>query len=233
MPLRLDLENVVQFFTFLSPIFISVFLLLQSAMKGDIKGIIWIFGSFFAWIIGMALKSMFHKFDDRAVAAAARNGNVPPGTRRWQRQPIRMDWPVMPGAQAGTRNVPDYCSVFSGPFSNHVIYNTSMPSLNALFHAFTITYIAMGVGSNPKPNAGGITFLTILGILALINWAFRVRLYCDKLLDIFVGAVLGTACGVGWFFAVYGINPTWVYYGKEEEKGKCVLGKQKFQCTYD
>ena len=49
-----------------------------------------------------------------------------------------------------------------------------------------LTYIAMGVASNPKPNIGGITFLNNW-FLALINWAFRVRLYCDKLLDIGVG----------------------------------------------
>ena len=232
MPLQLDLENVIQFFTFLSPIFISVFLLFQSAMKGDIKGIIWIIGSFLAWVIGMALKSMFHKWDDSKVAAFVNRGQqVPVGTRKWQRQPIRFDWPIMPGSTAN--NTPDYCSVFSGPFSNSAIYNTSMPSLNALFHSFTIAYIAMGVGSNPKPNPGGITFLVILGILALINWAFRVRLYCDKMLDIFVGAALGAGCGIGWFFAIHALNPTWTYYGKEEEKGKCVLGKQKFQCTYD
>ena len=69
MPLQLDLENVLQFFTFLSPIFISVFLLFQSIMKGDIKGIVWMLGSFIAWIFGMAVKSMFHKMDNNAVAA--------------------------------------------------------------------------------------------------------------------------------------------------------------------
>ena len=151
MPLQLDLENVLQFFTFLSPIFISVFLLFQSAMKGDMKGIAWIIGSFVAWILGMALKSMFHKWDDGRVASFVNRGQpVPTGIRRWQRQPIRFDWPIMPGSTAN--NTPDYCSVFSGPFSNATIYNTSMPSLNAVFHAFTLTYIAMGVASNPKPN---------------------------------------------------------------------------------
>ena len=232
MPLQLDLENVIQFFTALSPIFISVFLLLRSAMQSDLKGIVWIIGSFLAWVVGMGFKSMFHKLDDNRVAAFVRRGqNVPVGTRRWQRQPIRMDWPIMPGSTAN--NTPDYCSVFSGPFSNAAIYNTSMPSLNAVFHAFTFTYILMGVTSNPKPNPGGITFLIILGILATINWAFRVRLYCDKILDLALGAILGAACGFGWFIAINTLNPTWTYYGKEEEKGKCVLGKQKFQCTYD
>ena len=232
MPLQLDLENVLQFFTFLSPIFISTFLLFQSAMRGNIKGIVWIFGSFLAWVFGMALKSMFHKWDSNKVASLVRRGeNVPAGTRRWQRQPIRMDWPIMPGSTRN--NTPDYCSVFAGPFSNHEIYNTSMPSLNAIFHAFTITYIGMGVGHNPHPSPEGITFVVILGILALINWAFRVRLYCDKGLDILVGATFGIALGIAWFYAIFSWQPTWVYYGKEEEKGKCVLGKQKFQCTYD
>jgi len=168
MPLQLDLENVLQFFTFLSPIFISVFLLFQSIMKGDVKGIVWMLGSFIAWILGMAIKSMFHKLDDNAVAAlVSRGANVPAGTRKWQRTPIRMNMPVMPGSTRN--NTPDYCSVFSGPFSNSLIYNTSMPSLNALFHAFTITYIAFGVANNPHPSANGITFLIILGITAIIN----------------------------------------------------------------
>ena len=232
MPLQLDLENVLQFFTFLSPIFISVFLLFQSIMKGDVKGIVWMLGSFIAWIFGMAVKSMFHKMDDNAVAAfVARGANVPAGTRKWQRTPIRMDMPVMPGATRN--NTPDYCSVFSGPFSNSLIYNTSMPSLNALFHAFTITYIAFGVANNPHPSSNGIAFLIMLGITAIVNWLFRWRLYCDNPLDIFVGAALGVLFGFAWFQAIFNWQPTWVYYGKEEEKGKCVLGKQKFKCTYD
>jgi hypothetical protein len=55
---------------------------------------------------------------------------------------------------------------------------------------------------------------------------------CDKGLDILLGLVLGAACGVGYYFAVVSTNPTWTYYGKEK-KGKCVLGTQKFRCTYN
>ena len=65
-------------------------------MKGDLKGIVWIIGSFLAWIIGMIMKTMFHKWDDNKVASLVRNGqNVPAGTRKWQRTPIRMNMPVM------------------------------------------------------------------------------------------------------------------------------------------
>jgi len=123
--------------------------------------------------------------------------------------------------------------VFNGPFHSSDIDNTSFPSLNAVFHAFTITYIAYGVGSNPNPNPGGILLVIVLGISALINWAFRLQLYCDKLKDIFAGIVVGVGSGVAWYHLINLMNPTWVYYGKEEQKGKCVLGAQKFRCSYD
>ena len=40
----------------------------------------------FSLVIGMALKSMFHKWDDSKVAAFVNRGQqVPVGTRKWQR----------------------------------------------------------------------------------------------------------------------------------------------------
>ena len=169
--------------------------------------------------------------DDSKVRKAGTAGNLRPGLRTFQRTPVNHDWPMHPGTTRN--NTPDYCSVFEGPWYNNTVQNTSMPSLNALFHAFTITYIAFGVANNPHPSSNGIAFLIILGITAIVNWLFRWRLYCDNPLDIFVGAALGVLFGFAWFQAIFNWQPTWVYYGKEEEKGKCVLGKQKFQCTYD
>ena len=93
-----------------------------------------------------------------------------------------------------------------------------MPSLNAIFHSFTIAYIAMGVGENPIAPPGGITLVIVLGILAMINWFYRVILYCDRMLDVFVGLALGAGLGVGWFYAIKAMNPTWVYYGKEKKR---------------
>ena len=43
---------------------------------------------------------------------------------------------------------------------------------------------------------------------------------------------VGGGAGVGWYYAINAVNPTWTYYGGEK-KGKCVLGKQKFRCTYN
>ena len=224
MALSLDIVNILQFYTFLSPILISVFLLFQSVMKGNLKGIAWIIGSFVAWIVGMGFKSMFKKQDDA----------LGPGEKRkWDRPDMKNSSYINIMAGATATGVPDYCKVFRGPFSSDTIELTSIPSLNAIFHAFTISYIAMGVGSNPTPSTEGIIFLIVIGILAIINCIFRVYHLCDNYIDVFVGAVLGTGLGVAWFFAINAVNPTWTYYNEEDIKGKCVLGKQKFKCTYD
>ena len=223
MAIALNVVNVLEFYTFLSPILISVFLLFQSAMKGDLKGIVWIFGSLVAWMVGMAFKSMFNKQDDTRYKEGKE--------RKWDRQSTRSNLRIIAGNTKET--VDDYCNVFHGPFGSQTIELTSIPSLNALFHAFTISYIAMGVGSNSTPPQEGIIFLIVIGILAIINCIFRMIHSCDKHIDVFVGAVLGTGLGVAWFFAINAVNPTWTYYGEDDIKGKCVLGKQKFKCTYD
>ena len=222
MAISLDIVNVLEFYTFLSPIFISVFLLFQSAMKGDVKGIIWMFGSLIAWMVGMVVKSIFHTQDNSLGEGKE---------RKWDRQSTRSNLRIIAGNTKET--VDDYCNVFHGPFGSQTIELTSIPSLNALFHAFTISYIAMGVGSNSTPPQEGIIFLIVIGILAIINCIFRMMHSCDKHIDVFVGAVLGTGLGVAWFFAINAVNPTWTYYGEDDIKGKCVLGKQKFKCTYD
>ena len=224
MALTLNVQNILQFYTVLSPIFISVFLLFQSVMKGDLKGIVWIIGAFLAWAIGMGIKSIFASQDQSRLSDGKPTKHV--------RKDFldRMD--IMGETSRGS-GVPDYCSIFQGPFEHQFIHRIKLPSLNAIFHAFTISYIAMGVGSNSKPSNEGIIFLIVLGILALMNGFYRKIYDCDGYMDLFVGAVLGTGLGVAWFFAIKGINPTWTYYGEEDMKGKCVLGKQKFKCTYD
>ena len=59
MALKFSLDNIVQFFTFISPIFISLFLLIKSTMDYNIRGIIYLVGLLLNWIIGILLKSMF------------------------------------------------------------------------------------------------------------------------------------------------------------------------------
>lgn len=233
MAIKFDFFNIIQFFTFLSPVIISSFFLLQSAMNFDLKAIFWLIGSVIAWFIGMLIKSGFHAMDDSKVRKAGAAGNLRPGLRSYQRTPINHDWTIHPGVTEG--NTPDYCSVFEGPWYNSMVQTTSMPSLNAIFHFYTLIYIVLGVAENPNRPIGGIIVSIVLLINGLINLAFRKMLHCDKWLDIGLGAILGGLCGFGWYYAVNNMSKPkglWTYYGIQDDRKQCKLGKMKFRCTY-
>jgi hypothetical protein len=221
MAIELSFINIMQFFTLLSQILISIFLLLQSAVNADMKGIVWMIGSIVSQAFALGIKQMFFSQDKKKIER-----NEEP---IWQRKLY-----TLAGTKAGESKIGNYCpSVFQGPFQHTGINDTSMPSLVAVFHAFTLTYLILGLSSNPNPNPGGILFVIILLTVAAINLFFRVNLACDIPLDIFAGGIIGIGFGFAWFYLALVTNPTWTYYGKEDQKGKCVLGKQKFKCSYD
>ena len=58
------------------------------------------------------------------------------------------------------------------------------------------------------------------------------QLYCDKMVDIVVGIVLGAIIGLVWYFIIKSWNPSYIYYGKDDGAKQCKLGKQKFRCSY-
>ena len=217
MAIKFTLSNILQFYTFLSPIFISLFLLVKSSMDYNIKGIIYLVGLLANYIIGMLTKTIFFNYD------------ISKPIKQFQRTPIKMGWPLHPGQTS--KSMPDYCSVFEGPWFNNALSSTSMPSLNAMFHAFTFSYILMGVATNP--NHPGIPFVLLLGITALTNMFYRHHLFCDKWIDIAVGIVLGAGIGVAYWFAISALNPTYTYYGKESNVKQCTLSKTKFRCSYN
>ena len=233
MPISPTPSNIIEFFAYMSPIIISSFLVLQSFFNGDIKALIWLIGSLFTWLIGMAVKFTFFTLDENSIKSALDSGTAVKDLpkRKFQRVAIIEDRRVGNMGSNGKRMTPDYCSVFSGPYMTHSVYNTSMPSLDAMFHAFTLAYIGASVSQNPNHPTNGIVFLIFLALVSATNLLFRHNNSCDNWLDIGLGLILGAGCGIGYYFGVVTINPTWTYYGKEK-KGKCVLGTQKFRCTY-
>lgn len=227
MPLlSLTIGNIIKFFTFLSPIFISSFLVLQSFVNFDLKALAYLIGTLMAYGIGMLVKLFFHH--------NFRNGEGDPGipgSGYFTRKPIKNGWGFSPGA--GANPLGDSCSVFSGPFSTSTVSTTSMPSLNAIYHAFTISYMIAGLMNNPnKPSRGGIAFIALLTVFGLTNMFFRLHSYCDSFLDSLIGILLGALLGCGWYYSMSAVDKSLVYHGRQK-KGKCVLGQQKFSCSYD
>ena len=58
MALAFSASNLLQFYTFISPIFISLFLLLKSTMEYNMKGIVYILGVLINYVIGMLIKTI-------------------------------------------------------------------------------------------------------------------------------------------------------------------------------
>jgi len=190
-------------------------------MDYNLRGVIYLVGLLFNYIIGMLIKTIFFQMDSDSRAKGQRP--------QFARTPIKMSWPMHPGQTPN--GMPDYCNVFEGPWYNNALNATSMPSLNAMFHAFTFAYILLGISTNP--NRPGIPFLLLLGITGIVNMGYRNMLFCDKWMDIGVGIILGAGVGVAWFFLINAWNPTYVYYGKDDPTKQCKLGKTKFKCTYN
>ena len=74
-------------FTFLSPIFISSFLVLQSFVNFDLKGLAYLIGTFLAYGIGMLVKLFFH----HNFKNSPEDGGIP-GSGYFTRKPIKNAW---------------------------------------------------------------------------------------------------------------------------------------------
>tara|TARA_B100001057_G_scaffold142372_1_gene142078 strand:- start:145 stop:804 length:660 start_codon:yes stop_codon:yes gene_type:complete len=219
MALTFTLDNIMKFFTYISPIFISSFLLIQSAMDWNLKGLVYLFGICLTYIFGILLKTMFWQLDGRRIGG------------KWSRKPFRINTPAMPGHTSLA--MPDYCTVFEGPFHNSTLSAIATPSLNAMFHFFTLIYITLAVGTNPYKPPGGIAFVILLGITAITNLSFRYILMCDDFKSIAIGGVFGLILGGLWFAIIKATRPDWLFYGDEKQSKKCKLGPTKFKCTYE
>ena len=113
MALTFSLENIIKFFTYISPIFISGFLLVQSAMDWNLKGLVYLIGLCISYLFGLLLKTVFWQLDGRRVGG------------RWSRTPHRINTPGMPGHTDNA--MPDYCSVFEGPYFNSTLSAIATP----------------------------------------------------------------------------------------------------------
>lgn len=219
MPLAFSLGNIGKFATFMSPIFISGFLLVTSAMEWNLKGPVYLIGLTIAYFFGLLLKALFLTFDGGRLGG------------KWSRKSFNITNLAPPGWTAEA--MPDYCSVFEGPFDNHAIGKITTPSLSAIFHGFTIAYIAIAVGTNPYKPIGGISFLILLGCNAILNLFYRYSMMCDTIPAAIIGIIVGAALGAGWWALIKSTRPDWLFYGDDKQSKKCKLGKTKFKCVYE
>tara|TARA_B100000902_G_scaffold236534_1_gene224075 strand:+ start:4440 stop:5078 length:639 start_codon:yes stop_codon:yes gene_type:complete len=209
MAIKFSLYNYSIFFAALSPLFISTYLLLSSLFQGNIRGIVFLIGNAIASFFGMGIK-----------AAAKR----PRGKLKYlDKYNNQTDANSLPPAH-------DFCDVFEPAMESLKHYG--MPSSHAVFFGYLLTYLQLGIQSNP--NKPGIPFFVLLSVLGGMDLFFRASSRCDSGLDIFAGLIIGGAIGAAWFFFVKYLWPDGekvVYFAKDDVNvEKCKLGKQKFVC---
>lgn len=206
-----SINNIVVFFTMLSPIFISSFLVLDSAFAFNPKAIFYIFGLLTTQFIGIFLRRSFS--NDK---------------KYWKHWAKGYDDDATNIANKHSQS--DLCDVFTGPF-DYSLGHVGTPSTHAIFHAFTFFYILSSVVSNSSYNEG-VPFLIFLSVMALIDFILRFYYLCDTLTDIVVGIIVGLL-GIGWYFLIRTtIGSEYTYYNSGKDVKKCSLANQKFKCYY-
>ena len=206
MAMQITLPNILTWLSAASPFFISFFFLLESAFNSNWRFFPWVFGLLITQCLAMSLRA---------------TGMMKFSLRKYLRH--------VPSINIGQNRMNDLCSIFEDKFYPEF----AAPSTHGVFHAYTLVYIILGVANNPIPQ--GIGFIVVLSLLMSMDFFWRTtkRGNCETWKDFGVGMLIGGAAGFGVWMLVYNlIDPTLVYFGKEDNMKKCKLGKQEFKCTY-
>ena len=205
MAIKLAFDDIMIFFTALSPIFISMYFVLDSFFNYNARAFFFLIFLLLTQIISALFRPLI-------------------GRKR--------PWIIHKGNPTKQR-AHDFCDPFEDPFGamgGGDIY--SAPGPHAVFHSFTFIYLLLGNWTNPNyPGTPFIIFQLIWGILDLV---FRWKSNCSAPPDIMWGLVVGGLMAYGLWSAFYHSSEFGkrnVYYAQETNSKKCKLNKkQQFVC---
>ena len=252
LSLGIDPGNIISLFTLLSPFFISMFFIFQGALQGSLSGIFWLFGVLIAqWGIGFfivrtafarkqtyGIHNKFSKLIEKGISPKEAYNKLKgkSSSRSWR---IKKEG-------SNVSSFSDMCSIFLHPYSNSIYTQFSMPSLNSIFHAFTIVYVACCAFSTDgsQQQLSSTIFVITLSFIFLLHTFSSYKKKCNTMMDILVGTLIGGASGACWYYAVKGMSDSF-YPDKKNSLllfkdvfvaqggGKCQVQDQAFRCSYD
>jgi hypothetical protein len=207
MAISFGFDNIMIFFTALSPIIISSFFVINSFFNADMKGFIWLIGMLITLIVGGGFRFLFRKSAEHP----------------WIRE----------GRSAKPNELPthDFCDIFEPMFESGRT-STAIDS-HALFHGFTLTYLILGNSLNPY--SPGTPFIAFYSVIVALDLIYRQIKGCTHNIPfgLLGGILVGGGLGLGWFAAITGLiktGHTMVYFGSNEDLTKCKLSKRTFSC---
>ena len=118
------------------------------------------------------------------------------------------------------------CDIVQFPFADSV----SEPSLNQLFLGFTTSYLATPMFLYDQLNYPLMIFFIIL---LFFDGYYRSKYKCNSMIGITLGALLGVAGGIAWFYLLYTQGYESMLYFGETLSNNAVCTRptaQKFRC---
>ena len=128
------------------------------------------------------------------------------------------------------KNKPISCGLLEFPW---VVPQTSVPCTNTIFHTFTISYLISSMNNSGNFNPILLIFLSIIFFIDIVSrYTPGSSKNCTTPIGIFIGLVIGTIYGIGWFTLWWasGIKEVLYYDELSSNNVKCVKTKQKFIC---
>ena len=210
MAIKLTLNNLLIFITSVSPLIITLFLILSSVFHGDLKAIFFLLPLMILQFL-IILGKRFNQ-DERIVGD------------------YKLKTHMLP--------THDICSIFELPFQGHKVNPRSLSlSLNGSFWGYTISYILasiMSVGGG----GGGIPFLIFISVLGACDLIFRKVTRCEgtrmSLVNIIGGLTVGALLGFALITVIYpgmGLDGANTYFTFEPPQQKCRVINNKFKCV--
>ena len=187
----------------LSPFFITVFLILQSFVKNNLQGVVYLCGMILAQMIGYLSRPLF--------------GNMG----------VRPDIVLLESGQKYIQKS-RACNIVEDPWFS--MY--SCPSFHAIFHVFTIMFVH-GYEFWILGGVKNIGLLLTLITFYVMDGLFRIYNTCITPVHWLIGTLFGFLFGTAWWYLVYFINDKMVYNSHESEKKSCKLTNQKFNCKME
>lgn len=210
MAISFGFNNIMIFFTSLSPIIFAAFFIINSFFNSDLKGFVWLIGAIITILIGAGFRAVF--------------GKIKSAQHPWIRE----------GRAAKPNELPthDFCDVFEPMFDSGRT-STAIDS-HALFHGFTLTYLILG--NNANPYSPGTPFIAFYSVITLLDLLYRNISGCvhDIAFGLILGILFGAGLGFGWYAVLAGLveNGTdLLFFNTDSEARKCKLSKRIFKCN--
>ena len=212
MAIKLTMSNLLIFLTTVSPLIVTLFLILSSVFHGDVKAIFFL------------LPLMIIQFLIILSRRLNAKGNTNVGDYRVKTHALPTH---------------DICSIFELPFQSHKVNPKSLSiSLNGSFWGYTIAYILASIQA-VSGAGGGSSFLIFITVLAMADLTFRyitrcegsgLIAFCNMVAGLFLGGIIGIIM-IAMIYPGMGTPGGNYYFTFAPPQQKCRVIYNKFKCT--